>query len=75
MLRAFLRPVAKRVASKVPSGANPPAGFENRPLKRATSSTVTSPRSSEAVPDRPWPSPSSGRSLTIVSMTPETLSR
>ena len=43
-------------------------------MKIATSSTVTSPYPSAAVPDRPEPEPSSGRSFTIVSIVPDTAS-
>ena len=65
---AFLRPVANRVASKMPSA--PP---ENRPVNSAASSTVTVP-----VPppppdaDRPADASGNGRSLMNVSVSPET---
>ena len=52
MRRAFLRPVAYRVASNAPIApdARPPS---SRAVNQAASSTVTCPRSSEAVPESP----------------------
>ncbi len=67
---AFLRPVAKRVASKTPRA--PPLNWAR---KTAASSTVTGPRPLPAVPDRPECSAGSGRSLTKVSSRAETLAR
>ena len=65
---AFLRPVAKRVASKV---ASPPP--LSRARKIAASSTVTCPRPVPTSADSPCTAPGSGRSCTkvsIVALTP-----
>ena len=65
--RAFLRPVANRVASKTPT-----APSAKRAVKAAASSTVTGPRSASAVdvPPSVALSPASGRVVTNVSMSP-----
>src|SRR6218665_85553 len=65
--REFLRPVANRVASYEASTPE-----SNRPVKRATSSTVTAPRSFDAVPDSPTDASSRARSCTSVSRMPDT---
>ena len=67
--RAFLRPVANRVASKTPM-----APSAKRPVKAAASSTVTGPRSASAVevPPSVALSPAIGRVLTNVSISPLT---
>ncbi len=70
MRKPFLRPVAMRVASNEPTA--PPA---KRPVKKAASSTVTVPVSSEAVPVSPFASASFGRSVTNVSRIPLTEAR
>ena len=65
---AFLRPVAKRVASKTPSA--PPA---KRPRKTAASSTVTGPRSAGGGAGQARRArAATGRSLTKVSSWPDT---
>ena len=64
---AFFRPVLNRLASKEPSTPS-----SKRAVNSARSSTVTVPRSWEAVPERPRESASSGRSATRVSRMPET---
>jgi hypothetical protein len=74
---AFLRPVANRVASKLPTA--PP---ESRAVNRVASSTVTGPISTVGVPPappappadavRPADAEASGRSFTKVSASPLT---
>src|SRR5690606_30129085 len=70
MRSAFLRPEAKRVASKE---ARPPP--VSRPMNRAASSTVTGPRSRPPLAARPDDASASGRSLMNVSVMAETPAR
>ena len=64
---AFLRPRAKRVASK-----DPIAPESKRAVNRAASSTVTGPVSAPPLADRPLDCDGSGRSFTKVSVSPDT---
>src|SRR5690625_2653616 len=64
---AFLRPQANRLASRTAG-----APLSSRAVNRAASSTVTGPRSVPAVPWRPLKLSATGRSLTNVSIIPET---
>ena len=64
---AFLRPVAKRVASNEPIA--PPA---KRAVNSAASSTVTGPVAAGPLADSPLDAAGSGRSLTKVSVSAET---